>query len=124
MLKLSILIAIGLLSGCAATAPPNAELPRSSGGGGHTISCGGLERNWAACHQRASDLCEDRGYSVLARSEDSSPMFFLARFSPSPQRTSYRARSMIHREFVIECRKPTSASWGPNHVETVGWQGS
>lgn len=55
-----------LLAGCASASPTYGP----DGKQAHTLNCSGLARSWSACFERAGEICKERGYTVLAKSDE------------------------------------------------------
>jgi uncharacterized protein YceK len=88
-----IILAVVVMTGCAATSKPV-----KSKRGLH-INCSGLSSSWDKCYQMATDSCESRQYRVIAKSGDvdEDPGDFPLGLNPA----GYTSRSMI-----IVCKKP------------------
>ena len=60
-----ILMAV-ILAGCATnskTHPPEiSEI--------HSIDCSGTTQNWEICHQKAAEICKDKGYDIVTQNSD------------------------------------------------------
>lgn len=71
-MKSLILGAIFLLTGCAVSK----EIYTESGERGHSIDCSGSARNWGMCYEKAGELCQEKGYDIVAGGSDSDGTVF------------------------------------------------
>lgn len=58
-----ISIVAGVLAGCATQKA--VYLP--DGRQGHSINCSGSALSWDLCYQKAGELCQAKGYDILAK---------------------------------------------------------
>jgi hypothetical protein len=63
MRPLCALAALAIASGCASSKP----LYLPDGRQGHSIKCDGAALNWGLCYEKASELCQARGYDIVSK---------------------------------------------------------
>lgn len=102
------------LSGCV-TAEPTYT---ADGKKGHVLSCtpalsggiiGGIaaaSTNWGTCYQKAGELCGERGFVVLERSDERG-------FSATVTQYGGGANTTANRSMVIQCKSTAPL---PDHV--------
>lgn len=98
-MQLLAMIAICLmLSGCVSSSATHL----ADGSSGHVISCpspGGLVgamTDWGTCFQKAGELCQTRGYTVLHKSGE-------AGFTAAVSQYGGGASSTASRSMIIKC---------------------
>jgi hypothetical protein len=98
-MKFSALGIAVLLAGCASAK----ETFTPDGRKGHVISCPsgagafGQLTNWGTCFQKAGDICQARGYTILTRSDEPG-------FAAVADRYGAAAGTTTNRMMIIQCK--------------------
>ena len=66
---LTVALVIGFILGCATSS----EVFLADGSKGYNISCRGAVMNFSHCHEKAGEICGDRGYVLVNQFGDAVP---------------------------------------------------
>lgn len=92
-MKAIAILSLALLDGCAIVQTTYAPDGRIA----YSIDCSGAALNWGMCHAKAGQICQAKGYDVLAGGSDSAGM---AIAGPS----GLLAAPITSRSMLIVCR--------------------
>lgn len=97
-LPIATLACLGLLTGCATTRTTYAPDGRKA----YTLNCSGLARGWDKCFAAAGNICGEKGYDVIDRSDEPASMATAAGSNGSFGASSAHTNE---RSMVIACKK-------------------
>ena len=92
-----IFLPLVLLTGCATAT--NIGLP--DGSEGYALNCSGTANGWGACWKKAGEVCQGRGYEILARDETTGQMTILNANNYGLYGSS---SPTISRELIVKCK--------------------
>src|SRR5262249_15194460 len=93
---LSAFVTLALI-GCA---PPGGPLYVGGGSDAHQVGCSGQTWNWSTCVEKASALCTNSGYTVVAQKEEWAPGQ-----SDNASSSDALAPTTAARTLLIKCHK-------------------
>lgn len=65
-----LLVVVLSLAGCSHLYVKTTDTYTPDGSKGHVLECSGQYLNWGSCEQKAGELCQERGYETLSRSDE------------------------------------------------------
>lgn len=82
------------------------EIRDQDGKTAYTIDCSGARSHWGHCYEKAGNLCDTRGYTMLSKhAEDSGYHYFSNRRREAYKRTeTHSYNSVISRTLIIRCK--------------------
>jgi S1-C subfamily serine protease len=83
---------IFILAGCVTTSKTYAP----SGEEGYSITCSGALQTWGDCYERAGELCGNKGYEVIDKSDERGALF-------GGNRYGFAGGTKIYRSILIKC---------------------
>lgn len=93
-MKTTILAMACFLAGCATQ--KNIYLP--DGRQGFSIACNGAALSWDLCYEKAGQICKNRGYEILSREGEESPLLSATEYG-------VLSGSSVKRSLVITCKE-------------------
>ena len=88
-----IIILFSVMCGCATSK----ETYTADGKKGYSINCSGTVSNWGKCYEKAAEICGEKGYIVLDKSEDTGAIV-------SGNKFGIYGGSVINRTMIIKCK--------------------
>ena len=78
-----------IVAGCATST----ETFTADGSKGHSINCSGAARNWGMCYEKVGEICEAKGYEVIAGGSDQGVLV-----------SGNLGGSVISRSMLVKCK--------------------
>ncbi len=91
---LLFLLCVTIFIGSCATAK---SVYTSDGQEGYVINCSGGALNWGMCYEKAGEICGEKGYKVLEKTDDQGTMISGTQFG-------LFGGSVINRTLIIKCK--------------------
>jgi len=88
-----IMVSLSIIFGCATSK----ETYTADGQKGYSINCSGTALNWGKCYEKAAEICGEKGYIVLDKSEDKGAIV-------SGNQFGLYGGSVINRTMIIKCK--------------------
>ncbi|HJY05076.1 MAG TPA: hypothetical protein VJ323_02105 [Bryobacteraceae bacterium] len=82
------------LAGCAT----GKAITLPDGRQGYSIRCDGSALSWEQCYVKASEMCQAKGYDIVAKDGDSSPVI-------TGNQYGVYGGAVVHRSLMIACKQ-------------------
>lgn len=92
----SLLLILGALfiSSCAGAS----KTYTSEGKEGYSLNCSGLARNWGMCYEKAGEICGEKGYKILEKSNQTGT-------SIQASGGILQGNSLHFRTMIVQCKE-------------------